>query len=278
MKDKDFNTTKPYTYFIVRMSDNKKYHGVRVSNKVSPKNDFAKIYFGSSTDNFCKQFKKNPKLFKYRLCWTFSDKKEAGEYEVKVNKKIYKKSDWINKSAFPFINIDEKVKANISKAKKGKNIGKENHFYNKKHSKKSKALISKNRKGGTITGCHKISIILSNITREYKPSTRKKLSKINKGRKFPKEFIEKISKSRIGMKLTDEHKKNIGNGVKGEKNGMFNKTHSKEARLKISKSKIGKIPWNKGIKYKSNLIPWNKGIKYSIIKNHQRKVNNVKNI
>lgn len=250
MKDKDFNSIKPYTYFIIRISDNKKYHGVRVSNKVSPKNDFAKLYFGSSTDDFCKQFKKNPKLFKYRICWTFSDKKEAGEYEVKVNKKIYKKSDWINKSAFPFIDIDEKVKSNISKAKKGKNVGEENHFYNKKHSKKSKALISKNRKGGTITGCHKISIIFSNITRECKSSTRKKLSKINEGRKFPKEVGEKISKSRIGMKLTEEHKKNIGDGVRGVKNGMYGKKHKNSSKIKMSKSRIGTIPWNKGLTLK----------------------------
>ena len=37
------------------------------------------------------------------------------------------------------------------------------------------------------------------------------------------------------MKLSKLHKKNIGLGVKGEKNGMFGRTHSSEARKKISK-------------------------------------------
>ena len=69
------------------------------------------------------------------------------------------------------------------------------------------------------------------------------------------------------MKLSKLHKKNIGLGVKGEKNGMFGRTHSPEARKKISNARIGKTPWNKGKKYKTGNIPWNKGI------NWKRKIN-----
>ena len=278
MKSKEFDKVKPYTYFITRLSDNKKYHGVRISNKISPKKDFGIKYFGSSTDSFCDQFKKNPKKFKFRICWTFSDKKEAGIYEVKVNRRIYKKSDWANKSAFPFINIDDDVRKKISLAKIGKNTGSLNHFFGKKHSRESIKKIKQKTKGRKLTGCQRLAIIYSNLTRVYGEKTIRKLSKINKGKKFPKSFGEKISKSRLGIKLSPEHKIAIGKGVKGKKNGMFNKTHSKEARLKISKSRVGKTPWNKGLKYKSNAIPWNKGIRYSIIKNNQRKENNVQNI
>ena len=36
MKTKEFNKIKPYTYLVTRLSDNKKYHGVRWGNKVPP--------------------------------------------------------------------------------------------------------------------------------------------------------------------------------------------------------------------------------------------------
>ena len=48
---------------------------------------------------------------------------------------------------------------------------------------------------------------------------------------------------------------------------MFGRTHSPEARKKISNARIGKTPWNKGKKYKTGNIPWNKGI------NWKRKIN-----
>lgn len=271
MKTKEFYKVKPYTYFIKRISDNKKYHGVRISNKVSPCNDFGIKYFGSSTDNFCKDFKKNPKFYKFKICWTFDSKKEAGDYEVRVNRKIYKRNDWVNKSAFPFINIDDEVKKKISIALKGKYKGKQNPFYGKSHTEETIKKLKKNLKGRKLNGCQRLAIIYSNLTRKYSFETLKKLSKINKGRKFPKEFGAKISKSRLGLKLSDQHKKNIGLGVKGEKNGMFKKTHSDIVRKKISKSRIGITPWNKGITYKTGNTPWNKGVKYSIINNHKRK-------
>ena len=115
----------------------------------------------------------------------------------------------------------------------------------------------------------------------------KKLSKINKGRKFGKEFREKISKAKTGSKLSKQHKINIGNSTRGKKNGMFGRTHSAETRRKISttrkdnpncyKSSIenlkrinkkGRTPWNKGKKYSikksfdQSFLPNAKGGKY----------------
>ena len=52
--------------------------------------------------------------------------------------------------------------------------------------------------------------------------------------------------------------------VKGKNNPMFGKTHSAVARKKISLSKKGRIPWNKGKSYKTGRIPWNKGKSYTI--------------
>ena len=131
----------------------------------------------------------------------------------------------------------------------------------------SKRKISEKNKGRRLTSYQRKQIIKSNRTRVYGAETLKKLSKINKGRKFPKEFGEKISKSRLGIKLSKKHKINIGQGVKGEKNGMFGKTHSLTARKKISLSRLGRIPWNKGKKYQTGNVPWNKGIEW------KRKIN-----
>jgi len=253
MRTKEFNEIKPYTYFIERKSDGKKYHGVRYRNKVSPLKDFGIKYFGSSKTSICKEFKSNPKKFKYRLGWTFNSEKEAIKYETKVNKKIYKKEDWANKSAFPAVRMDDEVKANISKALKGTRIGRKNYFYGKEHSKKSKKLISLTKKGMNLklTDYQKKRIIESNKTRIYSKATLRKISLINKGRKWSKAVRKRMSLGSMGKILSDETKRKISIKVKGKKNPMFGKTHSAAARRKMSLSKLGKKPWNKGISLKS---------------------------
>jgi len=268
MKTSEFDKVKPYTYFILRKSDGKKYHGVRYRNKVSAINDFGIKYFGSSKSNICSEFKKNPKNFIYRLGWTFDSEEEAIQYETKVNKKIYKKEDWANKAAFPAIHMDDEVIANISKALKGTRIGKKNNFYRKKHSKKTKKLISLIKKNMNLklTEYQKKRIIESNKIRIYSKATLKKISLINKGRKWSKAIRKKISLASMGKILSNETKKKISMKVKGKNNPMFRKTHSAAARKKISLSKIGRTPWNKGKSYKTGRIPWNKGKSYTISK------------
>lgn len=66
---------------------------------------------------------------------------------------------------------------------------------------------------------------------------------------FDQEWRNNISKSRIGIKLSQEHKDNISKSCSGEKNGMygrtgetnpnFGKTLSEETKEKIKKSNIG---------------------------------------
>ena len=252
MRTKEFNEIKPYTYFIVRKSDGKKYHGVRYRNKVSPLKDFGIKYFGSSKTNICKEFKSNPKKFKFRLGWTFNSEKEAIKYETKVNKKIYKKEDWANKAAFPAIHMDDEVRANISKALKGTQIGKKNTFYGKQHSKKTKKLISLTKKGMKLrmSDYNRKKLIKRNQTRIISKATLKKMSLINKGRNWSKAVKKRMSLGAIGKILSNETKKKISIKVKGKNNPMFGKTHSATARRKMSLSRLGKKPWNKGISLK----------------------------
>lgn len=56
--------------------------------------------------------------------------------------------------------------------------------------------------------------------------TRKKMSESKKGENNPTKRLEvrnKMSKSHKGKKLSNEHKRNIGNACKGENNGMYGK-------------------------------------------------------
>ena len=64
MKTKEFNKVKPYTYFLIRKTDNMKYHGVRWGNKRPATEDLGKTYFTSS--KYIKpDFKKN--TFNYTI-------------------------------------------------------------------------------------------------------------------------------------------------------------------------------------------------------------------
>jgi len=93
----------------------------------------------------------------------------------------------------------------------------------------------------------------------------KKISKSLKGRKFSKETLIKMSKAQsgknnpmYGKKLSKEHKRKISESGKGLKRSESTKAKmrksfkgriiSKATRVKISQSKMGNIPWNKGLK------------------------------
>lgn len=64
------------------------------------------------------------------------------------------------------------------------------------------------------------------------------------------EQMKGVNNPMYGVSHSDETKKKISEAHKGnygEKNPMYGKNHSIESRKKISDSRIGKIPWNKGI-------------------------------
>lgn len=97
MKHKNFDSVYAYGYFIVRISDNTKYVGVRYANvkhNLTPNQDFGKVYFTSG--QFKKEFKKNPENFKFRICQTFDTREEMWQWEKRIVLRIYKKPDWAN--------------------------------------------------------------------------------------------------------------------------------------------------------------------------------------
>jgi hypothetical protein len=54
---------------------------------------------------------------------------------------------------------------------------------------------------------------------------------------------------------------------RGERNGMYQKKHTAVSRNKMSESRKGSVPWNKGktfTKTVNNQVPWNKGVKTGI--------------
>lgn len=66
-----------------------------------------------------------------------------------------------------------------------------------------------------------------------------------------------------GYKHTEETKKLLK--VISKSNGNKGMKMSQESKLKMSKSKLGNIPWNKN--KKTNQIPWNKGKKFMSLSN-----------
>ena len=76
--------------------------------------------------------------------------------------------------------------------------------------------------------------------------TRRKMSKAQKGKKLSAEHRRKISEANKGKKLSAEHRRKISEahkgkqGLSGDRNSFFGKTHSDETRKKISEANKGK--------------------------------------
>lgn len=120
-RHKKFDEILAYTYFIQHKLTKQKYHGVRYANirlNRTPYEDFGVYYFSSGP--FQTEFKENPELFEYRLCWTFDTPELAAHYEVKVNLRIIRNSSWLNRSAGKMIINDPETRERIRQ----KNLGK----------------------------------------------------------------------------------------------------------------------------------------------------------
>lgn len=87
------------------------------------------------------------------------------------------------------------------------NVGKNNPFYGKKHSEEHKLF----------------------------------LSKLHTGKIFSEESKQKLRESKVGFVFTEEHKNKISIANSGENHGMYGKTHSDEARRKMSDRKLGQM-------------------------------------
>ena len=205
MIGKEFNKVRPYCYVVTRLSDNKKYFGVRWANvkkRRTPINDFGKYYF-SSQKEIRSEFKKDPKKFKFKLEATFSSIEEAREYEANKNKKLIKDPNWLNLQAFPAI-INE---INPNQGNK----------WSAEIRKKISDGIKKSFKSGRI--------------HPHKGKTKEQI--------FSKEGLERIRKSSI-KRWEKGLIKPPPPLPHGKEHPLFGKPLSKETKLKISLANTGK--------------------------------------
>lgn len=109
----------------------------------------------------------------------------------------------------------EEHRKKISESQMGEN----NSFYNKYHSKETKRKISAAGKGKRKSEEHK-----------------RKLSEALKGKTIPEEVRRKMSEGSKGRHHSEKAKRKMSEVHKGEKNPMFGKHHSEEYRRKKSKT------------------------------------------
>jgi len=201
MSGKDFNSVKPYVYWIKNNITGIKYIGVRSANvklNKTPVQDLGKTYFSSG--KLKKEFKKNTNNFRIKLISTFNTIKEAIDFEKKQTKKIYKNKRYANIGSFPATDFTPEVLKKMSEAQKGK-----------KHSEEHKRKISETLKG-------------QKLSKERK----EKISKANKGKIRSEKARKNVSKAKKGKKHSEEHKRN-----------MTGKKRSEETKRKMSEAQKG---------------------------------------
>lgn len=103
-------------------------------------------------------------------------------------------------------------------------------------SEETKRKISESSKGKIISAETRQKLSSINLGKKLSIQTKEKLSIISKGIPKSKEFIENMSKGRLGKKHSEETKQKM------------RKPKSEEARRKMSEARKGKPPWNKGLK------------------------------
>ena len=150
MSGKDFNSVKPYVYWIKNNITGIKYIGVRSANvklNKTPVQDLGKTYFSSG--KLKKEFKKNTNNFRIKLISTFNTIKEAIDFEKKQTKKIYKNKRYANIGSFPATDFTPEVLKKMSEAQKGKKHSEEHkrNMTGKKRSEETKRKMSEAQKG-----------------------------------------------------------------------------------------------------------------------------------
>ena len=165
--------TIPFTYLIKHIPTDKYYYGVMYRKGCNP-NDLWTKYFTSSkkVKSLIKRYGKESFIFEIRK--TFKKAEQALNWEHKILKKlkVIYRDDFLNLSDNKSINPDF-----LSKINKGKN----NPWYNKKHTKES---IEKIRSAG--------------LNRKHTEETKQKIRLFNIGRKHTKETKEKIRLAGMG--------------------------------------------------------------------------------
>jgi hypothetical protein len=170
-----------YTYRITNVEENKFYYGCR-SSAIEPQNDLGFKYFSSSTDkNFIKDQKENPHYYKYKIIRSFATRKSAELFETKLH---------------------EKFQVQIHDS-----------FYNKAiNTKMGFSVVGRKQ---TPEHIEKRFKNLRGITLEERCGKKRanEIKQKMKGRIVSQETRDKLSKSRQGVKLSQEHKKSISKGL-----------------------------------------------------------------
>ena len=131
-----------------------------------------------------------------------------------------RKYEWVRKQVAEFIRKLNTGRKQTLEAKQKQILaqtGAKNQFYGKIHTEESRKKISDSHK-----------------TRIYK--------------KRSEETKIKMSLASKGKKKSEEHKLNLSLSKKGASSPMQGKKHTLESIAKMSESKKGNIPWNKGMK------------------------------
>lgn len=206
MKHLQINDICPYTYYIKHKKSNIKYYGVRWANvkkKISPSEDFLKIYFTSIRSIQFKWFrdllKKDINEFEYRIHYTFDSKEEAIEYEKILSRKIFLRKDWANLCAGKAINLSNKTQEELDK------------IYLKRH----RAMLGKN----TGKRSEKIKEKMRNNHQDFS------------GKNHPQFGLKhsEARKSKVSNSMKEFYIKNPDKIMFGSKNGMYGKGRNYKA-------------------------------------------------
>jgi len=101
-------------------------------------------------------------------------------------------------------------------------------------------IIAQSNLGRRVSDDVKIKISNGNKGKLISEETKKKIGESSKGRKHTEESKRKMSESKKGHIVSEITRNKLSESKKGNKYGLGNKSH------------LGKIPWNKGKKFKNN--------------------------
>lgn len=200
--------SKYYTYLIGWKNLNKWYYGVKFSKDSDPQKFWKEYFTSSSYVDEMRQRCGEPDVIEIRK--TFSDQQKARKWEHKVLKRmnVVLSENWINKT--DNICFDPKIMSNIGKTK----TGQKNNFYGRNHaddckikmSIKQKSLMTEEKRK-RISDAIKRKHANGEYKHIYNEKTSKKISDSNRGQ---------IPWNK-GGKLTEEHKRKIGESEKRTK-------------------------------------------------------------
>lgn len=109
----------------------------------------------------------------------------------------------------------------------------------------------------------------SRLGTKASPETREKLRLTNRGRKYPKEFGENITKRQLGRKFSDETRKRIGDAQRGKP--RYNRRGEKHSPEHIEKQRLALLGYKHTEETRRNMAKAQKGRVHSIESREKRR-------